>query len=363
MSVLSAQFEKRFPQGAIIQADLSCQMNAFSITALYGPSGCGKTTILRCLAGLERPERGSIQAGPQRWLDAATNLCWTPQQRDVGFLFQEYALFPHLTVEQNVGYGLRHSSHQDRRRLTGEMLERFGLNGLGKRFPLQISGGQKQRVALARVLVRQPQLLLLDEPLSALDVQIRDQVRLELRRTLAEFQIPVFLVTHDRLEALVLADRIAILDQGRILQADTPDVVYRRPNSVAVARMMGVETIESARVVERHSQFITVEVGGMRLAATNTAISADQIWICIRAEDVELGSTRNHTIDVSGPVNQFAARIQGVTAEGPLFRIVLNCGFEITSVLTRPNWERLNLKVGETVNVTIHPSAIHSVVL
>jgi len=396
MSLLSAQFEKRFPGGAVIQANLTCRMDEFSITALFGPSGCGKTTILRCLAGLEQPEQGTIRVGAEPWIHAATGTHWSPQKRDVGFLFQEYALFPHLTVEQNVGFGLAHVSRVDRMRQVRNILDRFGLTGLGDRFPQQISGGQKQRVALARVLVRKPKLLLLDEPLSALDHQIREQVRLELRTLLADFGIPVILVTHDRVEALTLADQLIVLDQGRVLQADVPETVYNRPKSVAVARMMGIENLEPATILEQTPQGARIKVG-TALLATSHKLPVDSnvesgVVACIHAEDVQLGSLSQS----DNPENSWTAsnrllgRIQGVSPEGPFVRVLLfarkvatspsesdhskgekprppqslqDCGFSLTSLMTRPMWEQIGRTIGDMVVVTIPASAIHLISL
>lgn len=223
---LVARFEKRFDRGVTIAAEVTAPANRFSITVLFGPSGCGKTTILRCLAGLERPESGRIEFAGQTWFDADRRICLSPQQRDIGFLFQEYALFPHLTVADNVGYSLVSASRDDRRNRIDEMLKRFDLEGLGQRYPRQISGGQQQRVALARSLARRPKVLLLDEPLSALDSDLRDQLRAELRDRLADFAIPVVLVTHDRTEAASLADQVLVLSEGRITRFGAPADVF-----------------------------------------------------------------------------------------------------------------------------------------
>ncbi len=222
---LLAQFEMRYPSGATVHGELRLPMDQFSITVLFGPSGCGKTTILRCLAGLQRPLRGVIRLGSETWFDADTKICRSPQERDIGFLFQEYALFPHLTVVQNIGYGLNHLAAVPRQRRIDEMLGALNLAGLEARYPHQISGGQQQRVALARVLARRPRLLLLDEPLSAIDDSLRAQLRLELRRVLTEFGIPVVLVTHDPVEAKQLAHRVVVLSDGRVTKAGTIDEV------------------------------------------------------------------------------------------------------------------------------------------
>jgi molybdate transport system ATP-binding protein len=358
MTMLVARFAKRFPSETI-HADLTFRTDRFSIVVLYGPSGCGKTTVLRCLAGLEYPEQGHIHFGDQTWTDAETRVCWTPQQRDVGFLFQEYALFPHLNVEQNIGYGLSHQPPKVRRQLTGELMERLALNGLAQRFPQQISGGQKQRVALARVLVRRPKLLLLDEPLSALDVQIREQVRLELRRLLVDFGIPVVLVTHDRTEALTLADQMIVMEQGRPLQMDVPDVVYRRPSSVGVARIMGVETIEPANIIERKPDAIVLMVGSAHLtAAADPAILGSQAVVCIRAEDVQLSAKIGDPQAKTANLNTLEGPVRSVTPEGPLVRVSVDCGFCLTSLMTRPIWEQLKLVIGDTAIAAIAESAV-----
>lgn len=230
-----AHFEKRFRDGPTIRCELSCATNRFSITTLFGPSGGGKSTVLRCLAGLEKPEQGRITFGKQTWFDAERRICVRPQVRAIGYLFQDYALFPHLSVAGNVGYGL---AKGERTRQLPAMLSRFGLSEFTDRKPHQISGGQQQRVALARVLARKPKLLLLDEPLSALDAVVRKRTRAELLKSLREFQIPVLMVTHDFEEAEEMSDRIVILHEGRILQQGTPEEIRERPVSSIVRELV-----------------------------------------------------------------------------------------------------------------------------
>jgi molybdate transport system ATP-binding protein len=184
----------------------------------------------------------------------------TPQQRRIGYLFQEYALFPHLTVGGNIADGLRGVPRTERRRLVGEMLGLFRLGGLEDRYPNQVSGGEQQRIALARVLVRRPRLLLLDEPLSALDQPTREQLRPELRRVLVEFGIPVVLVTHDRTEAVALADHLIVLDHGRVRQQGAAEEVFNRPADVGLARIVGMENVQPGRVLHADGGLATVAV-------------------------------------------------------------------------------------------------------
>src|SRR5438552_11070092 len=207
---LSAEFERCFPRGPLIRVKVKVPTDAFSITVLFGPSGSGKTTVLRCLAGLDRPDRGHIRFEGETWFDAARGIFLSPQRRGIGYLSQEYALFPHLTVARNIAFGLGDLDASPRQQHVHKMLGLLGLAGLESRWPRQLSGGEQQRVALARALVRQPRLLLLDEPLAALDAPTREHLRRELRRLLAELQVPTVLVAHDRIEALALGDTVVL---------------------------------------------------------------------------------------------------------------------------------------------------------
>lgn len=353
---LVARFEKRYPRGAVIRAELRQPVAGFSITILFGPSGCGKTTLMRCLAGLERPEAGRIEFQDAVWFDAAERIFRSPQERDIGFLFQEYALFPHLTVAENIGYGLRRHPGEERRRRLGEMIERFELGELTRRYPHQISGGQQQRVALARTIARQPRLLLLDEPLSALDALLRDKIRSQLRRLLAEFGIPVIVVTHDRTEAIALGDRIAVMDSGVIRQFDTVDRVFSHPVDWNVARTIGVETIVPGTILEVKEGLATIQVTNKKLLAIAPQETCRDVHVCIKGEDVTL--QRNPRSETSVR-NQVPATVTWLSPEGPLVRVGLDCGFEMSALITRPAAEELRLQVGDQITACVKTPSIH----
>ena len=219
--------------------DLSLQVEPGESVALLGPSGCGKTTLLRLVAGLERPLAGTIQLG-NRFVSGPPGRDGTwvaPESRRVGMVFQDWALFPHLTVGRNVGYGLERSKRTPAR--VAEALDLVGLSGFAERMPSTLSGGQQQRVALARALAPRPSVLLLDEPFSNLDSSLREDVRSEVRRLLIELGITAVFVTHDQDEAFVVGDRVGVLRDGRLAQVDTPDGLYRRPADPFVADFVG----------------------------------------------------------------------------------------------------------------------------
>jgi molybdate transport system ATP-binding protein len=349
---LAARLVKRFPAGVAIELELVRPADGASVAVLFGPSGCGKTTALRCLAGLERPDEGRIEFAGETWFDAGRRVCRPPQRRGVGFLFQDYALFPHLTVAGNVGFGL---SRAERRRV-GEVLDRFGLAGLGDRYPRQLSGGQQQRVALARVLVRRPRLLLLDEPLSALDDPTREQVRQELRRVLVGAGVPVVLVTHDRREAVSLADHLVVMEAGVVRQQGPAAEVFARPADLGVAKIVGVETVLPGRLRQVEGGLAVVVVGGAEVLAVAPPGEPTEVDVCIRAEDVVL---LRGEVGPSSARNRLAGSIRTLTPEGPLVRVVVDCGFPLTAVVTRPAADELDLHEGTRVVALLKATAVH----
>lgn len=355
-SEILVEITKSFPSGFTVEARLRMPVDPPSVLILFGPSGSGKTTVLRCLAGLEWPDRGGIRLDSEVWFDDQQGVRVLPQQRRIGFMSQDYALFPVYTVAGNIAFGLTMLSGVDRQRRVQDTLALLGIERLADRKPAELSGGQQQRVALARSIARHPRLLLLDEPLSALDHPTRLKLMTELRTLLTRLAIPCILVTHDWEEALALGDHMAVMDQGRILQFGRPQDVFSRPATEEVARVVGVETVVDARVVRFEKGLAELRVGGTRLTALVSEPLEGGVFACIRAEDVVLEplgrgvtSARNH---LQGIVRDLA--IQGAVA-----RVVIDCGFHLTAVVTRSACEDLRLAVGAPVVAAIKAGAVH----
>jgi molybdate transport system ATP-binding protein len=355
---LHASFTKRFDAGPVIRVSELHAASQAGVTVLFGASGSGKTTVLRCLSGLERPEEGQIAFGETPWSDARTGVFLPPRQRNVGFVPQDYALFPHLTAEANIAYGLHELPASERRVRTAETVRWLGLDGLEKRLPGELSGGQQQRVALARAVVRRPRLLLLDEPLSALDAPTRQRLRGELRALLRQSDIPTMLVTHDRQEALALGDYLVVLHEGRLVQQGPVHEVFSRPSSLAVAGILAVETIRPGRVLEITDGLITVAVGEVRLTALGQDLPAgtSDVFVCIRAEDVIL--TRGDA-GQSSPRNRLPATVGALAHEGPLVRVDLDCGFPLMALVTKQGCEEMALRAGARIHALVKAPHIH----
>ena len=240
------------------------------VAALFGPSGAGKTLTLQCLAGLVRPDAGRIVVDGQVLFDSVAGIDVAPQRRHVGYVFQGYALFPHLSVRDNVGFGLRERGRIERRRREDEVLARLGLEALAERRPRELSGGQRQRVALGRALATDPALLLLDEPLSALDLPLRHALRDDLREVLTGWGIAAVLVTHDLTEAYRLGDRIVVYEEGRVIQAAPRAELLWQPSSRSVARIMGIRNVLQGVTLKATADRIQFRWRGQVLEAVNS---------------------------------------------------------------------------------------------
>ena len=265
---------------------LSLSLEQGSIGCLLGPSGCGKTTALRCIAGFEPVTAGSIRAHGR--VLVSPEFSTPPESRRIGMVFQDYALFPHLTAADNVAFGLHRLPAGDRTRRATEMLEAVGLADYRSHYPHQLSGGQQQRIALARALAPEPELILLDEPFSSLDVELRERLSVEVRGILKALNATALLVTHDQQEAFAMADIIGVMKEGRLEQWDTPYQLYHRPGTRFVADFVGQGVFLSGRIIEHGS--VQTEVGVMRIDGPIDSKGAwktgDRVELLLRPDDV-----------------------------------------------------------------------------
>jgi iron(III) transport system ATP-binding protein len=299
---------KKFATGRPAVDGISFHVPSGEIVVLLGPSGCGKTTTLRCVAGLEQPTAGRVSIGGRLVSAPADGIAVPARARNIGMVFQSYAVWPHMTVKQNVAYPLRHRRipRVEIERRTAEMLDLVGLSEFAERSVVSLSGGQMQRVALARSLVYQPQLLLLDEPLSNLDAQLRLRLRDDLRRIIKQSGVTAVYVTHDQAEAVVLGDRIGVMRDGKLLQMASPDEIYNRPADLFVASFTGASNLLAGRVLERNGEFGTVDAGGHRLTALMPAgiNPGEAVKVAVRPENVRCGW--EHGAELA---NRFTARV------------------------------------------------------
>jgi iron(III) transport system ATP-binding protein len=273
---------------------VSMHLQRGEVVALLGPSGSGKTTLLRAVAGLESPKSGTIDIGDNRVFDGARKMELPAEDRNLGLVFQSYALWPHKTVFDNVAYGLklRKMSARDIEPKVNEVLSQLGLGHLGKRFPHQLSGGQQQRVAIARALVYNPPVILLDEPLSNLDAKLREEARAFLRELIVRLGLSALMVTHDQAEAMAISDRILLLNNGKIEQQGTPQSMYEAPDTLFTAEFMGSNNRLPAQVVQRNGEGARLSVGGRELNATARGLGEGlEASALIRVEEVRIGRT------------------------------------------------------------------------
>jgi molybdate transport system ATP-binding protein len=352
------QIQKRFRGGAAIHADFRLNLAAGSTVILFGPSGSGKTTVLRCIAGLETPDYGLIRFRDEVWFDSSHHISHAPQRRRAGFLYQDYALFPHLTVRQNIAYGLGRRSLPERRHIVDEVMRLFEIRELAERLPPQLSGGQAQRVALARAVAPQPCLLLLDEPLAALDLPTRARLRTELRRLLETIGIPSLLVTHDRTEAISLGRQIVIMADGEVRQVGAVDEVFRRPADATVANTVGVETILRGVIVDSQNGLARVQVNLCQICAVpkEDFRSGDTVLVCIRAEEVTL---QKEARTFESARNHFPGNVVLLESDGPVERVTIDCGFPLVAMITRNALEEMNFQMGSAVTAAVKATAVH----
>ena len=342
-----------------LDVDLNCEKG--EVLALVGPSGAGKSSVLRCIAGLQSAHQGMIICKGQTWFDSEKRVNQTPQQRRVGMVFQHYALFPHLTVMDNIKLALdvdKKLHHQYGERL----LDQVNLSGLEQRYPHQLSGGQQQRVAIARALARQPEVLLLDEPFSAVDKVTRRKLYLELNTLRRQLDMPVILVTHDLDEAAMLADNLCVIHQGNTLQQGRPNQVLFKPNNVAIARQVDARNVFTGQLVEYEN---TIKLKWydylIDVADTNNFSAGDDIHWTLSPSKVLLHqrvrkSRGEHENPLVGTIREMVS-LRGITTL--ILNVVHTDNVNLQMDLPEHVAMRNDLKIGETISVSLLADAIH----
>jgi spermidine/putrescine transport system ATP-binding protein len=348
---------KRFHEVTAVD-DLSLEIERGEFFSMLGPSGCGKTTTLRMLAGFEDVTAGTVWLGDQN----VTEL--PPYKRDVNTVFQNYALFPHLNVFENVAFGLRRRkvSEAEIKRRVAEMLELVELPGYERRRPNQLSGGQQQRVALARALINNPRVLLLDEPLGALDLKLRKQMQLELKRIQSNVGITFVFVTHDQEEAMTMSNRIAVMRDGKVEQLGAPEDLYERPVTPFVANFLGVSNLLDGKVVAINGEFADVELGRgerVRVPAEGCRDTLE-VTIGVRPEKLRLVAAESDTAGSGGSGRN--SLVGSITAAGYLgvstqYAVRLDDGFDVTIYTQNIDISSVGeqLTPGERVHMTWKP--------
>jgi molybdate transport system ATP-binding protein len=354
--VLRAEASTRL--GAL-RLEVALEVRAGECLALAGPSGAGKTSVLRIAAGLVRPERGLVEANGETWLDTERGVDLPPERRRCGYVFQEYALFPHLSAWQNVAYPLRGMPRAERRERALELLDRFGLRELADARPRTLSGGERQRVAVARALARKPDVLLLDEPLSALDARTRASASRELGAVLRDVEVPALLVTHDFAEAAQLGDRVGVIDAGRVVQEGTPSELAAAPRSAFVADFTGAVVLTG--VAERLPDGLTavaLDGGG---TVTSTDVFEGPVAVSVYPWEIAIepvgepahGSTQN----------RLPAEVLSITSVGNRVRLGLAGPQPMAAEITEPAAQALGLRAGSRVTASWKAAATRLVAI
>ena len=344
------EIKKSFTEGEAVLDNISLEISKGEFITLLGSSGCGKTTTLRIIAGLEQPDAGSV------WLDGREVTGLEPNQRDVNTVFQNYALFPHMNVAENIGYGLKLKKvpKSEIRKKVSQMLELVQLPGYEKRKPSELSGGQRQRVAIARSLVNNPKVLLLDEPLGALDLQLRRAMQLELKRLQKKLGITFIYITHDQEEAINMSDRIAVMNKGTFEQIGTPDEIYNHPKTSYVATFVGNANILKGTAQETEADILKVSLAGSIVSAVaegKKIAPGTPVTLAVRSENMIFDETCQSGMEAVVVEKSFA---------GGLLRVVLKLA-DGTEVIANRHGIDAGVQPGQ--KVTCHFDAENAVLV
>jgi molybdate transport system ATP-binding protein len=362
--MLRVAIRKEFRAAGAPAFDLQVtQEFAPGVTVLFGPSGAGKSTLLDCIAGLQMPEAGRITMGEEVFFDADQKISLLPQRRRIAYVFQSLALFPHLSVEENVAYGLISNAHSRRDVRVMQILDAFHITNLRRRKPPELSGGEKQRVALARSLVTEPRVLLLDEPLTGLDLPLRRAILQDLRAWNDAKRIPILYVTHNREELDAVGERVVALLQGCVLESGAPQDVLDAPRSLALARAVGFENVMPVTVLETR-----VEDGVMRVALIHANCELEiplgpnepgaQLQVAIRAGDILLATQPPHFLSAR---NVLPGTLESLESRGTLVIAQVNAGARFTVHITPGAVRSLQLAAGCAVWLVLKTHSCHLV--
>jgi molybdate transport system ATP-binding protein len=331
------------------------------ITILFGPSGAGKTTLLDCIAGLTDPDQGQIATGARVMFDSEEGINLSPRERKIGYVFQDLALFPHLTVEANVAYGIGGLKAEDRKRRLADSLESLGIADLSARRPAELSGGERQRVALARALVTQPSVLLLDEPLAALDMPVRMKIAEDLRKSIQSLPIPLLYVTHSRDEVFMLGERMLMLERGKIIAEGTPHQVMSAPRSETVAQLAGFENVFDAEVtsIREERGTMTCKLGERKVELETPLVRAEvgsKLRVGVSAGDVLLATSAPVGLSAR---NILPGKLVSLWQRDMIVVARVDCGVEMSVHLTLAARDALQLSPGRPVWLIVKTHSCH----
>jgi molybdate transport system ATP-binding protein len=329
------------------------------VTVLFGSSGAGKTSILRAIAGIVTPDEGRISLGEKVYFDSIAGINLPMQQRKLGYVFQNHMLFPHMTAEQNVLYGARSDSRGSIRERVRELFEMLGIQNAASRFPHELSGGEQQRVSLARALATDPLLMLLDEPLSAVDVATRSRLLEEIAAIQQRSGIPFLYVTHNHSEAARLGNAMLVIDEGKIVQEGTPLEIFNAPRTAPVARVVGTENVFLGKILNHHSEdgttVIDVHLCRLELPYNGLPIGS-HVTVGLRSEDIIV--SRKHLTETSAR-NVLGGKIVHIIKDVDKAELVVNCGIDFKVSVTPATLRELNLELGSDVYLLIKARALH----
>ncbi len=316
---------------------------------IIGPTGAGKTILLEIVAGVYPPDSGKV------FLNKKEITYEPPKSRNITMVYQDYMLFPHLNVEENIGFGLKNSKQTKEKtaKKIREVAELFSISHLLHRYPDTLSGGEQQRVAISRAIILEPSVLLLDEPLSALDRQTRDRLRKELKRLHSMFKTTIIHITHNFEEVFSLADRVAVMNKGRIIQVGAPDEVFRRPNSEFIANFVGVENLFQGMCMNDGTRSY-IDVNGMQIVSTLCPVG-EEVYASVRPEEILIS---REPLNASAR-NSFKGAIENIVDNGTVVRMSVNVGIPFVVVLTRQGFHEMDLHEGDSVCITFKASSVH----